>query len=372
MRISDAFYCGGSLPFEKQSLTLSQNIFLSYMTNFNHKLLRRFVTFICAAILWSCGDSESFTIEGTVDGNATLNLRFIYYSNNTLVRGLTAARDGKFEYKGVAPTPTIVEILDNDYRPLGRLFVVNGDHIECSLTRNAPNAIKVSGSEVSERWADFLNDNAEGLNSPTANNVIEKYVSDHPDDIVSTLLMLTSYNASSNALKADSLMSSINPDVRPSTIVAGFNTLLQRLVSDSATEPITGITCLNMKDSLVKVDPEARPLSLIILSDNASGRQDSIVSALKRLSGKSKKKSLQIIDISLDKDTVAWHKSVRPDSADWHQLWVAGSLASPGLERLGVPTVPYFIITDSTGVQLLRTVSIKRAEAYADSCINAN
>lgn len=372
MRVLDAFYWDGTLPFEKQSLTLSQNIFMRSMKLFNYKSLRGLLAFLCAVSLWSCGDSESFTIEGTVDGNATLNLRFIYYSNNTLVRGLTAARDGKFEYKGVAPTPTIVEILDNDYRPLGRLFVVNGEHIECALTRNAPNAIKVSGSDVSERWADFLNDNADELNSSKANNIIEKYVSAHPDDIVSTLLMLTSYDASSNALMADSLMSSINPEMRPSTIVAGFNALLQRLVSDSATEPISTITCLNMKDSLVSIDPSARPLSLIVLRDNASGRQDSIISAMKRLSGKTKRKSLQIIDVSLDKDTVVWHKSVRPDSADWHQMWAAGSLASPGLEKLGIPTVPYFIVTDSTGVQLLRTSSIKRAETYADSCINAN
>ena len=341
---------------------------MKYMTRLSHKLFHYLAAVICTLLLWSCGDSESFTIEGTVDGNATINLRFLYYTNNTLVRGLTAARDGKFEYKGVAPTPTIVEILDNDYRLLGRLFVVNGDRIECTLTRNAPNAIKVSGSEISERWADFLNDNAEALTSPEANDVIEKYIADNTDDIVSTLLLLTSYDASADALRADSLMSSLNPDVRPSSLVAGFNSLLQRLVADTATEAITPIMCLNKKDSLVEADPAARPWSLLILSDNSSGRRDSIVPALKRLSKASKK--LQLIDISLDKDTIIWHKSVQPDTASWRQLWVAGSLASPGIERLGVPSVPYFIVTDSTGSQLLRTPSVSRAEAFADSCIN--
>lgn len=339
------------------------------MTQTLHKLFRTFAIVVCSLILWSCGDSETFTIEGTVDGNATINLRFLYYTNNTLVKGLTAAREGKFEYKGVAPTPTIVEILDNDYRLLGRLFVVNGDNIECHLTRNAPNAIKVSGSGISERWADFLNDNADALSTRQANDIIENYVSKHPDDIVSTLLLLTSYDASDNALRADSLMASINTEVRPSTLVAGFNSLLQRLVADSATQPLTAISCMNMNDSLVETDHAARPLSLIAFSDNSSGRSDSIVPALKRLNRQSKK--LQLIDISLDRDTISWHKSVRPDSAKWQQLWVAGSLASPGIERLGVPSVPYFIVTDSTGTQLLRTPSVSRAEAFADSCINA-
>ena len=341
------------------------------MARLNHKLSRILSSIVCSLLLWGCGDSESFTIEGTVEGNATLNLRFLYYTNNTLVRGLTAARDGKFEYKGVATSPTILEILDNDYRLMGRLYVVNGERIECHLTRNAPNAIKVSGSEISERWADFLNKNNEALSTAKANEIIEQYVSDNADDIVSTLLLLTSYDASSDALRADSIMSSLNPEVRPSTLVAGFNALLQRLVSDTATQPISPISCLNMRDSLVEVTASSRPLSLIVLSDNMSGRKDSIVPALKRLNSTSKRKTLQIIDVSLDKDTVSWHMSVRPDSAGWRQLWVAGSLASPGIERLGVPDVPYFIVTDSTGTQLLRTSSISRAEAFADSCITA-
>lgn len=342
------------------------------MIKFNHKIFIALTSVLLTLSIMACGDNESFTIEGTVDGEANINLRFVYYTNNTLVRGLTAARDGKFEYKGAASTPTVVEILDNDYRPMGRVYAENGKRIECHLTRGNPNAIEVSGSDVSERWASFLNDNADALASSNANSVIEKYVLSHPDDIVSTLLLLTAYDASADAFRADSLMSSINPDVRQSTLVSGFNALLQRLVSDGATEAVTAIKCLNMRDSLVEADPTAQSLSLIVLSNSESGRADSIVPVLKRLDKTTKRKKLQLLDISLDTDTVAWHKSVRSDSVRWKQLWVAGSLASPGIERLGIPSLPYFIIADSTGSQLLRTKSITRAEAFADSCLNAN
>lgn len=332
---------------------------------------RLIVALVFATAMWSCGDSDSFTIEGTVDGNATINLRFIYYTNGTLVRGLTAARDGKFEYKGVALSPCIVEILDNDYRPLGRVYVGNGDRIECQLTRNAPDRIKVSGNDISERWAGFLNSNADRLATSEKNSVIEDYVSKNPADIVSTLLMLTSYDASADAFRADSVMSAINPEVRPSILVESFNSLLQRLVSSEATDTVAPISALNMRDSLISVDPSAKKLSLIVISDAGSGRSDSIVPALKRLYRKSSRPRLQLADIAVDKDTILWHQSVRPDSASWQQLWVAGSLASPGIDRLGVPALPYFIVTDSTGVQLLRTQSVKRAEAFVDSCINS-
>ncbi len=230
----------------------------------------------------------------------------------------------------------------------------------------------MSGSDISERWARFLKANDEKLSSPSANAVIEDYVARNPSDIVSTLLMLTSYDASANALRADSVMSTINPDVRPGHLVDGFNTMLQRLVASTATEAVSPIPGINMRDSLVEINPADRPLTLIVISDNKGpGRSDSIVPALKRLGRKALRPSLQIADISVDRDTTAWHNSVRTDSASWKRIWVAGSLASPGIERLGVPQLPYFIVSDSTGSQLLRTPSVGRAEAFVDSCINS-
>lgn len=338
---------------------------------FRHNFMRFTAALIVSLFVTACGDSESFTIEGTIEGNPTLNVRFIYSSGGTLVRGLTAARDGKFEYKGVAPTPTILDILDNDYRLMGRLYVSNGNRLTCHLDRTNPNAMTVSGNEVSERWAKFLNEKGEGLKSSQANAIIEKYVADNPSDILSTLLILTSYDSSRDALRADSIMSSIDQSVRPSYLVDGFNSMLQRLVSQTATEPVVPIPFFNLKDSLVDFRPSARRWSVIALSDANSGRSDSILPVIRRLNAKKNRQSLQIVDFSVDRDTVTWHKSVRNDSASWSQAWVPGSIASPGIERLGVPSVPYFIVVDSTGAQALRTASVTRLEAFVDSCLRS-
>lgn len=333
------------------------------------KIIRILLVYVCMTAIWSCGDSESFTIEGTVDGNVTLNLRFIYQTGNGLARGITAARDGKFEFKGSSSVPTIVEILDNDYRPLGRVYTVNGDRIECQLVRNSPYKISVKGNETSERWARFVNANAERLSSDDSNTTIEEYVSSHPDDIVSTLLMLTSYDASSNALRADSIMASIDPSVRPGALTDGFNYLLQRIVTSRSGEAITAIDGFNMNDSLATFLPSDRPMSLIAVGQHKGGDKDSVSAALRRLNRRELRSKLQICDISTDRDTESWRRSARADSADWTKLWVFGSIASPGLEELGIPKLPYFIVTDSAGTQLLRTPSISRAEAYVDSCL---
>lgn len=319
---------------------------------------------VIALVAASCGDSESFTIEGRIEDNATINIRYVYYTNGVLNRGITASRDGKFEIKGVAPTPTIVEITDNDYRPLGLLYIANGDRIECTLTRGNPYALKVDGSDVSSRWAAFLNDNADALRANKANAAVEKYISDHPDDVVSTLLMLTAYDSSRNAMHADSLMSSISQQARPSILVDGYNAMLQRLVSQTVAEPVEAIPYFNRRDSLVSFTPGSGKWSMLVMSDEYSGRRDSIVPALRRIRKLKKASDINIVDFSLDRDTIRWHKSTRNDSAGWTQGWVAGSVASPGIDRLGVPRLPYFIIVDSLGNQSLRTSSVAEAEQY--------
>ena len=334
------------------------------MSDLSSYLRRGLAAMVLALAATACGDSESFTVEGKIEDNATMNIRYIYYANGVLNRGITASRAGKFEFKGVSSTPTIVEITDNDYRPLGRLYLANGDRVECTLTRGNPYAIKVSGNDVCGRWADFLNDNADALKSRRANEVVEKYVGSHADDVVSTLLMLTSYDSSRNALHADSVMSSIGQDARPSSLVDGYNAMLQRLVTQSVSEPVVSIPYFNRRDALVAFTPDSRPWSMLVMSDEYSGRRDSIVPALRRIRRLKKDGELLIVDMSMDRDTVSWHKSTLNDSATWSQGWVAGSIASPGIDRLGVPSLPYVIIVDSTGVQALRTASIAEAEEY--------
>lgn len=318
---------------------------------------------VMALAVMSCGDSESFTVEGKIEDNATMNIRYIYYANGVLNRGITASRDGKFEIKGVAPVPTIVSITDNDYRPLGRLYIANGDRMECTLTRGNPYAIKVEGNDVNQRWAAFLNEHAEALKTNRVNASIESYIAAHPDDVVSTLLMLTAYDSSRNAIFADSLMSSINQEARPSSLVDSYNAMLQRLVSQTVAEPVKAIPYFNRRDSLVSFKPGSQ-WSMIVLSDEYSGRRDSIVPTLRRISKLKKADDIHIVDLSLDRDTVRWHKSTLNDSASWSQGWVAGSIASPGIDRLGIPRLPYFIVTDSVGEQILRTLSIAETEQY--------
>lgn len=141
----------------------------------------------CAALLLaSCGNDEQFRIEGTIEGEPTMNLRVAYYGNGSLQMAITAAREGKFEFTGSSQQPTIVEILDNDYRPVGRLYAANGDELTCRLDRSNPFNIQVSGSDDARRYADATRDKAETLlrgGWKQRNGIIAQYVADNPGNL---------------------------------------------------------------------------------------------------------------------------------------------------------------------------------------------
>jgi signal peptidase I len=320
-------------------------------------------------ILAACGNDDEFTIKGKIKDNPTLNLRFVYYGQGALQTGITAANEGEFEFHGNSKRPTIVEIFDNDYRLMGRVYTVNGETIECQLDRNEVNNIKMSGNAVVEEWAKFLNKNAEGLRlrGRIANRLVADYIKANPDNVLSSILLMTSYDASEYAVEADSLLNLIKPSARPNDLVGGYNFMIQRLVSDKALGKVVPIPYFVKGDSVRIFNPSRSELSLIALSNSDSGRPDSILPALRRLHNAASDSKLKIIDISVDQDTMAWQRSTRQDSAKWTQGWVAGSVASPGINTLGIARIPYFIVCDSSGKQVYRGPSIKEAEKLLNS-----
>lgn len=318
-----------------------------------------------ALLVASCSNNDQFRVNGTLEGKPTMNIRAGYYADGAFRSIITAAREGEFEFFGSSTHPTILEITDYDYRPIGRLFVSNGETFTIKIDASNPYSVEASGNEVSEKWAKFLRENEDELRKG-GQSVIEQYVAAHPADILSTILILTAYDSSNDPVRADSIMQLIDPQVRPSNLTEGYNFLLERLVSSSATGEVATMQYIDRRDSLRSFNTSDQAYSLIVLSTQETERRD-IVPTLRSLHKAFAKKGLAILDYSLDADTVEWKRGTRPDSADWKQGWVPGGLAAMSVDRLGAPSLPYAIVCDSTGTQIFRGESVKDAEKLIKS-----
>jgi len=322
--------------------------------------MRNILVIIISLFLLGCTDNEQFRVNGTIEGNPTMTLRVGYYADGVYSTQITAAREGKFEFFGKAKQPTVVEILDYDYRPLMRLYASNGETFEIEYDRARPYAAKIRGNDVSERWSKFLADNEAAFMSSadSANAVIARYVAEHPSDIVSTLLMTTAYN-SRDAVAADSIMGIIEPQARPSSLTESGSYMMQRLISEAANDTIEPLRYAGRMDSARVFDFSEHRVNLLAFSRWGKYRDDSIMPRLEKLS---KVKNLNVLEIDVDPNSTSMIR--RSDTLAWMVGRMPGGLTARGIERLGIPSEPYFIVADSAGAQLLRTPSAGEATDY--------
>ncbi len=314
-----------------------------------------------ALLASACSDSEQFRVNGTIEGKPNLNLRANYYSNGAYRSIITACRDGEFEFFANSRTPVILEITDYEYHPMARLLVRDGETYTVEITQGDRFATKTSGSDINTRWSSFLSANTDSLRH-NPQEFIAHYIGSHPSDLLSSILLVTEYDASADPFAADSLLALIQPEARPSWLTEGFNHFLTRLVSESADAPLKPFDYISHNASHKQFNPSGT-INLLALSTTETAR-DSIVATMRRLSGKKTAQDITLTDILLDYDTLEFSRGTRPDSATWAQGWLPGQIANPAIEPLGIPSLPYFIVCDSTGTQLLRTSRVAEVEKF--------
>ena len=315
-----------------------------------------------AVLLSACSSGDQFRVNGTIKGKPTMNLRAGYYADGRYRTVITGVRDGEFEFFGSSNQPAVLELTDNDYRPLGRLYVQNGQNFDISIDPADPYAVEASGNDVTTRWAAFLRDNAEALRADL-NGTVAAYVGSHPSDVLSSILMVTAYDSSSSsAAEADSLLSLIDPQARPSSVTEGYAYVLQRLLAAADSVALPPVRYIDRRDSVMEFELSGHPLSLVAISERSDLRTDSVIPVLRRLHKRYKASQLHMLDFSVDADTSAWHSGITADSVSWTSGWAAGGIAAPALRRLAPASVPCFVMTDSTGREVFRTISAAEAE----------
>ena len=67
---------------------------------------------------------------------------------------------------------------------------------------------------------------------------------------------------------------------------------------------------------------------------------------------KDKPAKTTILDVRFDVDTLMWKRDLSNDSVTWPSAWMPEATATSSLSPLSITTVPFFIVTDSTGRQL--------------------
>ncbi len=324
-------------------------------------ILRLTLISLLAFLVSACGDDTQFRITGLVNGLGTRYITMIYTTPTGIVSERCAAIDGKIELIGNSREYTIAELYVSPQYPVGRLLVKNGETVKCRFELDDPYNIEVSGSKPSSQWAEWITSNASLLRDSTSmqiNAAIARYVTEHPDRIVSTALLLTTFNSVDNEAECASLFNSIKESARPEYLVESYRYMLSVNNEAKLDARIRPFTLYSYGDSLERFTPHRTSYSLLyFITATARPRTQSIV-AIKPLFEKYSPKKLKVVEVSFATDTLRWQNANKADPLPWASVWAPGGPAYPTFATMRVPRTPFYILADSTGTVVYRGSSL--------------
>lgn len=317
-------------------------------------------------VLTGCGNDEEFVINCEIRGLGSTGVE-MYYTSRGIQHSSFHPVDGKVALHGVSSEPTLVEVYTMDNQPLFSCVARNGDEISVKMEMDKPSTLKIKGNDASEQYARFVAENDSLLRSndvAAINALVADEVRRHPDRMSSALLLVTRFNARGYELEADSLINTLKPEARANGVTGAYPRLVGEQVSTSARGAVKPMTIQtgrqNRRDTVVRYWPSNQSYSLIVVTGNGKG--DSVRRVLRELTKSLHERRFKALELAAMGDSTSWAIATARDSAKWMQGWLPGSVASPAVRALAIPSVPFFIVTDSTGRQIYRGHSIVAAE----------
>lgn len=316
----------------------------------------------------SCAEKKQFEITGEIEGLGARTVTMLYYGSGGVQRvSLPADGTGRFRLQGHSPQPSMAVILLSDGTPLATVVCRNGDELSLSGSIEKPLDIKVKGNDVSSAISKWQADNAlllSGGDATAINSAVGEYISAHKSDMASTAILVSHFRVPGFETRADSLMRLIEPQARPGALVQNFSSVLATQLSARALDNIRPMILYLGNDTTYYYVPSSQSISVFAFVSENKASRDSIVPQLAALSEKYGKRRLGIVEINTAPDSLQWRNSIAADTALWVQSWAPGSVSAPAVRSLAVPRIPYFIVSDSTGAQLLRTHSVGAASEF--------
>ena len=294
----------------------------------------------------SCS-GDSFKIDGKLANFDSGMVRVIFPTDSGMVdEWVNVDNKGKFSYQGVVADPVIVSLLDSRSHLLVMLVASSGDHIKVKGDAAQPQTIKIKGSKVNEDWQLFRDEHAAFYTDPNPSRLdaaIEKYVREHPADLLSTVLLMADYSDYSDVDKINAMLKGIDVKVRPGSLVQSF----EGRSMNAQTSRLPRIMALK----LVKHGGDFEDVSLVdrmtLISfwANPQDNRSALINKLNQVG-----EDIRVIDVLTESDTLRWHQTIAADPKEWKHYWAPGGPMEQDVQLLGIKSLPWYAVTDSTGL----------------------
>lgn len=298
-------------------------------------------------LLSGCG--KSFKIKGNIGGIGNQNLHMVYATPAGIAEQWVMAQENRFELSGVADLPTLVVVYDAQGALLVRLLVENGDNIKVRGTSTDPYKMEVKGSDVNERWYTFIHEHASQYTNDdrsSLNLAIADYAKQHPDDVLSTLLLLCDYRSDGGLADVKPLLDAIKGEAKPDYLLSTYRNVLK--LTGEPPKSVSSFMLYESKGSFETFSPTSAQASLLYFWNKLTEVQNDaqlLKSEAERTAGKA-----LIADVLMDADSTSWSKTRKEHMGAWRlHFWAPDGPVNSTLKQLNIAVVPMVLVADSAG-----------------------
>ena len=303
---------------------------------------------LLAAMLASCS-GDSFKIDGTVTHLDGTGLHVVFMADTSMVdEWVDVDEKGKFSFEGQSSQPALVSLFNQRGEAIITVVATNGDHLKVKGDASKALQVKVKGNRLNEEWQLFRDEHAGFYadNNPSRlDAAIEKYVREHPAELLSTVLLLADYSDHSNSEKVGTMLKGINAEARPESLMRLFpdhllnnkKINLPRLNSLTLWKHGGGFEEVKLTDRMTLLALWAQP------QKDRGALRTTIQAFKEKTAGK-----VQVVDVLAESDTLRWHQTIVGE--DWPHYWAPGGPMEQGVQLLGITSLPWYAVTDSTGL----------------------
>ena len=325
---------------------------------------------LLTAIFASCS-SDSFKIDGNIANLDAQLVRVLFQADSAIVdERINVDKKGGFSFEGESAQPILVSVLNIRGETLARMVAVNGDHLKISGDAGKAMGVKVKGNRLNEDWQLFRNEHAAFYTDPNPSRLdaaIEKYVKEHPRDMLSTVLLVADYSNFSDQAKVEQMLSGIDAQARPESITEYFTSLVKGRNSTKLPRLMTLTLAKNGSDfEEIKLTDKVTLINLWAQPQSNRGR---VIDAIAKLDEEGNG-TVKVLDVLVESDTIRWHQTIADDPKAWSHYWAPGGPLEQGLQLLGITSAPWYAVTDSTGIVLYSGPSVDAAVKAASHAIS--
>ncbi|MCL1942963.1 MAG: redoxin domain-containing protein [Candidatus Azobacteroides sp.] len=362
------------------------------MNNLTIKIIRFILPVL---LLASCGEEkEGFSVKGRVQNMEEKKIFAVYWKSDKTIctDTLLLSKNGHFKMDGNMDSVGVVTLLVNR-RQWTSVFVHNGDDVSVTMDAQYPDLAQVKGGKLNDDLYDFkkniknliiekdeiskvvaeacsgeeintavietLNPKLANLNHALSLSA-EHYVKDHPESLVSTVVMLDFLCLEENTEKLTKTLSLLEEPAKSFYLAEYMRSVSKNMQNVEIGKKAPSFVLPDTLGHNVSLSDFRGKYVLLHfwISNDPFSRIHNRLDLENIHQNYREKKDFSLLGISLDLNKESWKQSVKQDNMTWCNVSDLKGLNSEVVKSYGVVFVPRNFLINPSGTIIARDVTL--------------